>query len=318
MTLAAALSLVSCATKPAPVSGNGFALLGNGASAYISLPVARNRELASLFAASAGEQSMKDALERTELVQLAAFPDGELRLVASGNFPHSLSSFAFPRSKGWKKTTVKGTGSWYTRDGLDAAIPQNGLACVVRRAQGAQSEQGAQGAQSEQSAQGAQDPQSARNATARGGIETVLDAVRNPSVSSLPGDFTALANEGVADGGIFLLVTDAAPWISYMLGPDVTLPVDYAIVSAFPQSAAGEPAAGVPAPTAEPTATSDVVYDVSVSVVAKDERSARAMQTLLRLAFIGKDIRAEGRVIHVDGIEATAGALVDFARNLYF
>lgn len=287
VAVAFALSLASCATKPASLPEDIFATLGGGASAYFSFSLAGNRELASLFARSVGETSLTDALDRTDIVQGAAFSDGEIRIVARGNYPRSLSCFAFPRSKGWKKTTVQATGSWYSRGVVDAAIPRNGLACVVRRkaAEKADLQQG----------------------SGSRGIETVLGGLRNSSIAPLPGDFTALANDGAKDGGIYLLVNDAAPWVSLMLGPDVTLPVEYALMSAFPT-----PADRATVPDDGP------LYSVSIAVTAKDARSARAMLTILRLAFPQYQVGAFEREIRVEGVSVTAAALVDFARNLYF
>lgn len=296
-TVAFALSLASCATKPASVPEDIFATLGGGASAYFSFPLTGNRELASLFALSVGETSLTDALDRTDIVQGAAFSDGEIRIVARGNYPRSLSGFAFPRSKGWKKTTVKGTGSWYSRDIVDAAIPQSGLACVVRR----KAAEPADGLMTDSRLGDAQQGRTSR------GIEAVLGGLRNPSIAPFPGDFAALANDGANDGGIFLLVNDAAPWVTLMLGPDVALPVEYALMSAFPE------------PVERATVSDDgPLYSVSVSVTAKDARTARAMLTILRLAFPQYQVGAFEREIRVEGVTVTAAALVDFARNLYF
>jgi hypothetical protein len=197
-------------------------------------------------------------------------------MIARGDYPRSLSRLAFPRSKGWEKTAAKGLGSWYSRDGVDASIPQSGLACIVRA------------------------PQRATQRTTRG-IETVLAGLQKPGVAPVPDNFEALANEGSSGGGVYVFIADAKPWISRILGPDVTLPVDSALVSAFPEPGDAGPE-----------------YAVSVSVTAKDDRTARAMLTILRLAFPQYGVVAAGRELSIKGISVPASALVDFAGNLYF
>lgn len=276
---AVVLSLSSCASKPTVAPGNEFSCLGDGASAYFFVPVEENRELASLVAGSASGDGLNAALDRTRIVYGASYPDGEIRMIARGDYPGSLSRLAFPRSKGWKKTTAKGIGSWFSRDGVDAAIPQSGLACIVRAAQ--------------RTALGSQ-------TAAPRGIETVLAGLQKPGVAPVPVNFEASANEGSA-GGVYMFIADAKPWITRLLGPDVTLPVDSALVSAFPE-----------------TGDAETGYAVSVSVTAKDDRTARAMLMIMRLAFPQCDVVADGRELSIKGISVSASTLVDFAGNLYF
>jgi hypothetical protein len=285
-TVALLVSLSSCATKPVPIPENPLSSLGSGASAYIVFPVDANRDLATLFMKAAGNDSMTDALERTDIVWGASFPDGEFRVVARGDYPRSLSRLAFPSSKGWKKTGAKGIGSWFTRDGIDASLPANDLVCIVRRST-------------------AIDNATATTVTASGDIETVLRNLRTPSSVSAPEDFLARARSAADDGEIVLFINDAAPWITRLLGPDITLPVEYATVTTALQNATLS--------TADAT-----LYDVSISVTAKDSRTARAMLMIVRLAFPAYDVRAVEREIIVEGISVTASALVDFAKNLYF
>lgn len=243
---------------------------------------------------------MNAAVDRTRIVYGASYPDGEIRMIARGDYPRSLSRLAFPRSKGWEKTTAKGIGSWFSRDGVDAAIPQSGLACIVRAPQRATPGAESAGLRADGSRADGSRTDGSLAADPRG-IETVLAGLQKPGVAPVPAKFEALANEGSSGGGVHIFIADAKPWIARLLGPDVTLPVESALVSAFPEPGDAGPE-----------------YAVSVSVTAKDDRTARAMLTIMRLAFPRYEAVAAGRELSIKGFSVSTSALVDFAGNLYF
>lgn len=287
--LSAALVLSGCATGVPAISGDPLAALGEGAAVYAVIPVGENRELLSLLAKAIDPDSKIDAaLDRTVTAYAAFFGDGNIRLLAEGSFPKAAARLAFPSSKGWKKVTVKGTGSWYRRSTIDAtgtndatgtidargtidaSLPGNGLACV---------------------------------ATGNGeGMLALLANLRSPPSSPVGADFAPAGDALSSGGAIGVYVADPAPWITKILGPDVSLPVDHAVIRAIPATGEGR----------------NREYDVSIRIETGDARTAKAMKTLLRLALQDGEPVENGTEVTVSGARFTVGELVDFTENLYF
>ena len=275
LAIAAAVLVSGCATAPRALDRNPFGVLGGGAAVYVALPVAENRELASLLAESVDTgKGSSSVIDRTKRAYAAVDADGSMRMLAQGSYPRFASSFLFPSSKGWKKLTVSGS-SWYRRDSVDVAIPQSGLALV----------------------------------TVKSDMAAMVSALKNPggAVSSVAVPDRAFRDQVLADfasgsGAINLFVADVSPWTASLLGEDISLPVDHARIRAVADSAV----------------RGEKTYTVSIVVSARDARTAKALASLVRLAFPDYASSVSANDISISGISVTAGKLAEFAKNLYF
>jgi hypothetical protein len=280
LAIAAAVIFSGCATVPPALDRDPFAILGGGAALYVALPVAENRELASLFADSAASGKGSSAvIDRTRRAYVAIDADGSMHMMAQGSYPGYASSLLFPSSKGWKKLTVSGS-SWYRRDSVDVAVPQSGIALLAVNSD----------------------------------ITGMVSALTHPSGGSLPAAAPdrsfrdqAAADFAAGSGAINLFIADATPWTAVFLGDDISLPVDHAVIRALPQRAGSHSAARSPDN-----------YILSIVVSAPDARTAKAMASLVRLAFPDFDPTVSGNDIAISGISVNAEKLVEFAKNLYF
>ena len=282
MAIGLAVLFAGCATAPRALSRDPFSVLGDGAALYIAFPVAENRALADMLAESiAPDGGAGKAIERTQRAYAAIYSDGAMRLVAQGSYPRSAAPLIFPSSKGWKKMSA-GASNWYRRDSVDAALPQSGLALIA----------------------------------AKSDMAAMLSALKAPAGGSSAGTasgsslaasgFSQLASADLASGSgaINIYVADAAPWIESLLGADITLPVDHAAIRALPIRPGTEEGSGS--------------YRVSITVSARDARTAKAMASIVRLAFSDSKPAVSGTDIVIPEFSMSAEKLVDFAKNLYF
>lgn len=213
-------ALAGCTTGPGTAIANPFGILGAGSSYVLVLPVKANRPLLELMARSQKEakdrESLLRAIDRTEVVYAGMYPPSSvsgaaspslpsalsLRLLASGSYPKAASSLIFPESKGWKKMTKPGVGSWYRAGGTDAALPRSGLVCL----------------------------------STGGAVPEMLANVRNPGDVQTTGSFASYAATAAVDGRIGLFVSDTKNLLGMIFGPDISFPVQYAEVFASPDS----------------------------------------------------------------------------------
>lgn len=202
-------ALAGCTTGPGTAIANPFGILGAGSSYVLVLPVKANRPLLELMARSQKEakdrESLLRAIDRTEVVYAGMYPASSalsLRLLASGSYPKAAASLIFPESKGWKKMTKPGVGSWYRAGGTDAALPRSGLVCL----------------------------------STGGAVPEMLANVRNPGDVQTTGSFASYAATAAVDGRIGLFVSDTKNLLGMIFGPDISFPVQYAEVFASPDS----------------------------------------------------------------------------------
>jgi hypothetical protein len=198
--LVVAIFFASCATARFVSPKNPLSLPGDGASAYFVIPVEANRNLVDLLARNlSGGSDASAAIGRARVLYAGVWPDGNLRLAATGSFPASAAPFAFPASKGWSK--VHGTDSvvWYHSASADAAIPVSDLVCFAKGS---------------------------------GSIEAMLANLGDPPAVATSASFAEYAANAGADGRVGVFVRDGGNLLAALLGPDVSLPVSFAEIFA--------------------------------------------------------------------------------------
>ena len=253
-----------------------LSVIGKGASSYIVFPVKQNLELIQLFAGKQkDEASLMQAAGRTDIVYAGIFGT-DIRLMASGSFPKAAAPVVFPSIKGWKKVSETGTGSWYTSGSTNAAIPRTNMVLMT----------------------------SGNASTSVDGMRDMLANLGLPPMPVASPDFTSFASIVPSDGRIGMYLSDVQSFTALFMGPDVSLPVQYAEAYAIPQ---------VKTESADP-----LLYSISIHAVLKDSRSAKAMTTLLRLAMPQADARIDGTDLFISGIDITAEKLVELVGNMYF
>jgi len=274
LSLALTVSLAGCASSAVNVPKDPLAVIGKGASCYIVFPVKQNLELVRLFTANQKDRaSLLQAADRTDIVYAGIFGT-DLRLMASGSFPKAAASVIFPAIKGWKKVSENGTGSWYVSGTTNAAIPRQNVALMTS------------------------------GAGTNAGIQDMLNNLRIPSMPVVSPDFTSFAATVPSDGRIGMYLSDVHSFTTLFLGPDVSLPVQYAEMYVIPKIKAESGDA--------------LQYFVSIHAVLKDSRSAKAMTTLLHLALPLVEVKIDGTDLYVSGIDITAEKLVELVGNMYF
>ena len=260
--------LTGCAGTPPAMPDDVLSLTGRNASLYAVIPIEKNRELLDLFAEKNGmtdkaRNSLKTAFDRTKVVYAACFSDSSFRIAATGSFPSGARTVLFPKSSGWIPIRQKETGSWYHSELMDAAIPRNGLAFFAK---------------------------------GQGSIEDMFAALKTPDQVDTTGTFSAYACNATADGKIGFFIREAAPFISFMLGPDITLPILYAEIYA--------------------EQVTDQAYVVTADISVKDTRTARAMATILGLA-LDASIKTDNTHVYISGYSLKLEKLVEIIGNLY-
>jgi len=274
-------ALAGCTTGPGTAIANPFGILGAGSSYLLVLPVKANRPLLELMAQAQKEtkdrESLLRAIDRTDVVYAGMYPPPSasgaalpsalsLRLLASGSYPRAAASLIFPESKGWKKMTKPGAGSWYRAGGTDAALPRSGLVCL----------------------------------STGGAIPEMLANIRKPGGVQTSAAFASYAATAAVDGRIGLFVSDARNLLEMIFGPDITFPVQYAEVFAYPDT--GPTVAGG--------------YRIDAAIKLADARSARALMTLVRLGLT-REVRLEDSCVYITDYRVSSEKLVKMASNLY-
>jgi len=268
------VSLAGCVSNAAIMPKDPLAVLGKGASYYIVFPVKQNLELVKLFAARQKDgATLLQAADRTDIVYAGIF-GSDMRLMATGSFPKAAAPVVFPAIKGWKKVSESGIGSWYTSGSANAAIPRQNVVLMTSGA---------------------------------GTGEGMRDMLHNLDVPQMPvasPDFTSFAAIVPPDGRIGMYLSDVQSLTTLLLGPDISLPVQYAEIYAIPQAKA--------------ESGDTLRYLVSIHAVLKDSRSSKAMTTLLRLALPRLEVKIDGMDLYISSIEITAEKLVELVGNMYF
>jgi len=132
----------------------------------------------------------------------------------------------------------------------------------------------------------------------------MLNNLRIPPMPVASPDFTSFAAIVPPDGRIGLYLSDVQSFTTLFLGPDVSLPVQYAELYAIPQAKAESGDA--------------LRYSVSIHAVLKDSRSSKAMTMLLHLALPQLEVKIDGMDLYVFSIDITAEKLVELVGNMYF
>jgi hypothetical protein len=203
-----ALFLASCATARFSAPRDPVSLPGAGASVYFVIPVEANRELVDLLARNlSGGSDASAAIGRARVLYAGVWPDGNLRLAATGSFPAGAASFAFPASQGWTKVRGADSSVWYHSASADAAIPVNDLVCFAK---------------------------------GPGAIEAMLANLKNPPAVETSASFAAYAAASEADGRVGVFVRDGENLLAAILGPDVSLPVSFAELYASRDAESGD------------------------------------------------------------------------------
>lgn len=255
-----------------------LAVIGKGASYYIVFPVKQNLELVKLFAEKQKDaKALLQAAERTDKVFAGVF-GSDLRLMAKGSFPKAATSIIFPASKGWKKVSEAGTGSWYVSGSTNAAIPRQNVVLMTSGA--------------------------STGAGAGTGIQDMLHNLGVPPMPVASPDFTSYAALDSTDGKIGMYVSDVQSLVSSLLGLDITFPVQYAEIYALPGS--------------KTESSEALQYTVSIHAVLNDTRSSKAMTTILRLALPQLEVKIDGTDLYVSSFVISAEKLVETVGNLYF
>jgi len=248
------------------VPSDPFSVLESGAAAYAVIPTDSHRPLLALLAGKQKDgEALERAFDRTDMVYASFTPGGTLRILASGDFPRSASALYFPSSKGWTRMRTSEHGTWYRSVTMDAAVPESGTVLL----------------------------------SSAGGMEAFLGGLKTPVPQAFPPSFASYAAHVEADGRIGVFIADARFLAAAVLGPDVSLPVQYAEL--YAQAAAD---------SASP-------YLLSARIVMQDARTARAMSTLLRVAA-GIPVRLDTETVFVDPFPVSAEKLVEWTGKLYF
>jgi hypothetical protein len=106
--------------------------LGGDADAWIIVPVSAHRALVERVAKAKGFSVSDSALNRTSVLYIGLFPEGDVRLLATGSFPKSASSVVFPKSRGWERAGADSGVTWYRSGAMGASIPRSGLFAMSR------------------------------------------------------------------------------------------------------------------------------------------------------------------------------------------
>ncbi len=262
-----------CATR-AGLAEKDPAVLFDGADCLLVLPVDANRALIELLVSGfldSGDTSR--LLDRTRRVLVAVYSDEsessgwQARLFASGDFPSSLSRFAFPPSKGWVRRSTKGLPAWYEAEQLAVSLPRSGQAFAV---------------------------------SGKRAGEGVQDLLRKNA--SLDASVVHPLPERLRQHQFFgdeILVWTEKPGVlaASIVGPLIRLPLDSAELILVPSADQ---------------------YLLSARLVLSDERTVRAVRTVLLLAF-GADFKSEGRVLFIEKVPVRTATLAEtLSRFIYF
>lgn len=214
-----ALLFASCATARFALPRDPLSVPGDGASVYFVIPVETNRELVDLLARNLSDGSdASAAIGRARVLYAGVWPDGSLRLAATGSFPASAAPFAFPASKGWSKVLGKDSAVWYHSASADAAIPVSDLVCFAKGS---------------------------------GSIEAMLANLGDPPAVATSASFVGYAANAGTDGRVGVFVRDGGNLLAALLGPDVSLPVSFAEIFASFDAGSGDYAVSATIVTAD-------------------------------------------------------------------
>jgi len=291
LALSGMLTLTGCVSRyPAPPA-DLLSVIGDGASAYVVIPVRQNQAFVSAMAARfVGVDASRDLAARARMVYLGSFPDAAstadsvtqrpaFRALVTGDFP-AFASFALTQKRGWTRRHDADLGDWYASAQADLALPTPNLVCLS----------GGEG-QLKALLANLAEPKT-------GSVpDTVPTAGQTPAAPTLSASFRDWGRIAVDDGRIGIYLSDLAPLFATMLGDGVSLPARNAEFYA------------------QPTDSGD--YSVSGVLAAADARSARALGAVLRF-LPGATVNLDGETIRVRGWRLSAAELAEIAGSLYF
>lgn len=282
----AALALAGCAGVKFPVPPDPLVLLGEGGALYAAFPVAPNRALLDAAMATVPGLSDKDRdswaslVDRTETARLALFEDASVRIVLTGNFPKAAEPLVFPASKGWTRVRDASGFYWHENGSIAAAIPATDIVCVV-----------ISGSERKNEAVVSK-PQNAAGKSMQEMLSRAISEAPYPLVSAA---FTARSAHLMAGDDIALYLAVPNAVLPSLFGADFSLPVDSGECIARPESGS-------------------LTYALSFTLVAPDERRARAMATIVKI-MAGTEPRIEGTAVNfaIKGVSVeTLAGFTDF------
>ncbi len=303
--VALAATLAACATAPFSFSGSPLSLLGEGADAWLIVPVRANRDLLEIVAAkNPGLGASDRALDRTETLYAGIYggassdgsaPAASLRLIATGSFPKSARSVVFPKSRGWVRSDDDEWGPWYSLDGVGASIPEPGLYCMADKA----------------------------------ALPPILRRIAKGAEGAvaLPPALEGFLASPASDGRIALFIDKPRRLVEAILPPGTDFGIEDILVFARPSGAAGvkttggetdaREAGGETAVSGAEGARGTLMYSLSARIRVADARSSRALAALLRITLNCRATAADNGVI-VSDCELSAERLADLAGFFYF
>lgn|GEM_PF-2272384 len=284
--LCATLIFSSCASIKGRASANPLGALGDGASLYLVLPVRGNEPLLESVASRVmKEGDARAVLGRTDALYAGAYGSGasSFRFIATGSFSPSFSGLVFKKSAGWDRVKSDGV-TVYRSARFDAAIAGRGAFCglVQRRDVSAL-------------------PSEANGESRMREDDTLISLVSRvrsggEPLSGITPEFAEYASRAASDGRIGLYSENPAPLLSKILGPEVSLPVTRMECYAM---ADGDD------------------YVISAHLVLADSRSARAVRSLLGIAFRDSAIVVDGDTVSISGYRVSREKLAAAADFLY-
>jgi len=294
--VALAALFASCATAPFSFRNDPLSLLGEGADAWLIVPVQANRRLLEIVAAkNPGLGASDRALDRTETLYAGIYggvssdgsaPAASLRLIATGSFPKSARSVVFPKSRGWVRSDDDAWGPWYALDGVGASIPEPGLYCMADKA----------------------------------ALPPILRRIAKGAESAvaLPPALESFLVAPASDGRIALFIDKPRRLVEAILPPEADFGIEDILVFARPNGATGaQEAGGETAVNGAPDAKVTEMYSLSARISVADARSSRALAALLRIILNCRATAADNGVI-VSDCELSAERLADLAGFFYF
>ena len=278
----------ACATAPFSFRSDPLSLLGEGADAWLIVPVQANRRLLEIVAAkNPGLGASDRAVDRTETLYAGIYggtssdgsgtmPAGspataDLRLIATGSFPKSARSVVFPKSRGWVRSDDDAWGPWYALDGVGASIPEPGLYCMADKA----------------------------------ALPPILKRIAKGAEGAvaLPPALEGFLVAPASDGRIALFIDNPRRLVEAILPPEADFGIEDILVFARPNGAPG--------------AKVTEMYSLSARIRVADARSSRALAALLRIILNCRATAADNGVI-VSDCELSAERLADLTGFFYF
>ena len=319
LAVCAALVLASCATAPFSFRSDPLSLLGEGADAWLVVPVQANRGLIEAVAAkNPGLGATDRALDRTETLYAGIYggakasnADMTVNGAAKANATDMAGTSDMTGTDGGAKTEnadmtvesgVNGSAPASLRLIATGSFPKSARSVVFPKSRGwVKSKDDAWGTWYALDGVGASIPES--------GLYCMADAASLPAMlervargtegrAAAPPAMEAYLLAPPGDGRIALFIGDPKRLVEAILPPDADFGIEDILIFARPNAQTG-------------------VYSVSAKISLERERSSRALAALLRLTLNCRASAAEGGVI-VSDCELSTERLADLAGFFYF